>query len=527
MSKLTKNIVYNTVGQASTILLSFFAVKFIFGKLGADVLGIIFFTTMLGAFLNTALDFGVTSTTMREVASYHDSEPAYIHRLIQTGTLFYWTIFIILGLGIYFFSPMIVENWINLSTLSQSTAVKMLRILGIAAILVIPKSLYFGLFNGIERMDFTNFIEVGITAFRQFSVILVLLLGSSDIFHVIYLYALSYILLIVFYFLFALRFFPIAAMMPGFSLTVVKRNINFASKMTLHTIVMTIYQQIDKLIISKLMPIGILGYYSFAYSNVGKAIFFQNSIVKAAYPSLCALYGKNENTRLLSLFNKLQDMITYSIVPILAAVPFFALPFFSYIFNTDVARLLHLPITLLTFGFFLYGTIRMPQLFATVINKPEVTVKANFYSLFIILPIAAVLIYNFGLIGAGIAYIARIIFHYSYTIPQYYKKCLHIPVIKFYAHVSRLLMLIAGSYMTVWLIVTRFDNLSLFILIGGYLIASTLYLIGGYFMIGDEMRLRFLEFFRLKCSLHLKKSQVEYQSVNTDIPERIFDADKN
>ncbi|MBD3289157.1 oligosaccharide flippase family protein [candidate division KSB1 bacterium] len=521
VSKLKKNIIYNVVGQFTTILLSFFAVKFIYGKLGADVLGIIFFTTVIGTFLNTALDFGVTSTTMREVASYHKSEPKYIHRLIQTGSLFYWTIFVLLGLLIYIFSPIIVENWINLTSLNHETAVRMLRILGIAAILVIPKSLYFGIFNGIERMDYTNSIDVAVTAIRQLSIILVLLLGSTNLFHVIYLYALSYILLIISYFIFTLRFFPMTAMIPGFSIAVIKRNINFATKMTLQTVVMTVYQKIDKLLISKLMPIGILGYYSFAYSNVGKAIFFQNSIVKAAFPSLCSLYGRKENNRLKSQYNKLQDVITFSIVPILALIPFFALPFFTYIFDSEVAKLLHLPIALLAFGFFLHGTIRMPQLFATVINKPEITVKANFYSLFIVLPATGLLIYKYGLVGAGVAYVSRMLFHYAYTIPKYYRICLDIPVKNFYVHISRLLLLIAGSYLATWLILVWFGDLTLPMLIASYIVASLLFLIGGYILFGDMIRQRFFSLFLSKSSLFKNKSAGEIQPIKIDIARKL------
>ena len=44
MSRLSKNIVYNALGQVLLLVLSFVAVKYVFRRLGADALGIIYFT---------------------------------------------------------------------------------------------------------------------------------------------------------------------------------------------------------------------------------------------------------------------------------------------------------------------------------------------------------------------------------------------------------------------------------------------------------------------------------------------------
>jgi len=193
MSRVSKNIVYNVIGQLFTMILGFVAVKYIFGDLGADALGIIYFTTLLNGLLRMALDMGITSTTMREVSTNYKEEPEYICDLIKTGSLFYWGAFLFFAVLIYLFAPFIVNNWINLTSMDAQTATYVLRVLGIGSLFALPQSLYVSLFKGLQRMEYNNFTNVIVSILRQFGTIFLLFIGGN-VFHIIYLYLFIYIL---------------------------------------------------------------------------------------------------------------------------------------------------------------------------------------------------------------------------------------------------------------------------------------------------------------------------------------------
>src|SRR5260370_1643595 len=89
MPRLTKNVIYNVIGQGLVLLLRLIAVRFIFHRLGDDVFGIIFFNLVLTAVLTSALELGVLSTIVREVSSRFDSGPGHIHELLGTPSLLY------------------------------------------------------------------------------------------------------------------------------------------------------------------------------------------------------------------------------------------------------------------------------------------------------------------------------------------------------------------------------------------------------------------------------------------------------
>ncbi len=487
MSRLSKNIIYNVTGTVLLTILGFVAVKYIFGRLGEDAIGIIFFTSMIYSVISPALDMGICSTTTREVSAHYHSEPDYVHCLIRTGSLFYWGAYVLLGVAIYFLAPILVEKWINLKTMDNATAIYVLRVLGIVSFVTLPRSFYASLFRGLQRMEFNNIISVTITGLRQFGTIFILVHGGN-LFHVVYWYSVCCILEIIAYLSILVRFFPIQAFIPGYYFNVVKRNMNFASKLILITFNVTLYKYADKVIISKLMSIGLLGYYGFAQKSVSIGTMMSNAIRSAAYPSFSALFGKGDRKSLMKQYRKLQDLVCFGNTLVLAVVPFAVLPLFSYVFNEEIAKLLLLPITLLSLGSYMHNTLRMPFTFSISVGRPDISAKAGFYALFIVLPLAVILIYYFGLIGAPLAIISRSACLYAYAIPRICSECLKIPVKEWYWHIFKNFTLVSLIYGMALYALSVINDYSIISLAIAYVCATIVFLICTYTIIGAELK---------------------------------------
>lgn len=496
MSRVSKNIIYNLLGQGLILVLGFVSVKYIFGRLGEDALGIIYFTIMMNAVLCAVLEMGVCSTTVREVSAYFKSEPNYIRDLIRTFSLFYWGIYALLGATIYFLAPVLVEKWVNLKTMDPATAINVLRILGIASLLAFPKSLYVSLFRGLQRMEFNNLIDVVTSGLQQFGIILILALGGN-LFHVVYWFTACYGIRIFIYVAVSSHFFTAKTLVPGYSSGVVRRNWGFASRMMFISIIATIHMQADKLIISKLLPIGAFGYYGVAYGNVSKGQLLTGSVSQAAFPSFSAMFKAGDRTGLMSQYRKLQDLLCFGIVPIFAAIPFALLPLFSYLLNEEAALLLLLPTTLLCVGFYMNGTLNIPYVFSLAVGKPGIAARQNFYALFVVLPVTALLIYFFGLTGAGLSWVFYHIFAYFYGVPRMCRECMEIPVWKWYFHVLRIFILVGLTYGIAWIIMSIIGNHSILLLTSAYVGASIVFLTASYFLIGDELRGTVSRFFQV------------------------------
>ena len=171
MTRLTRNVIYNVVGQGLVLILSLIAVRFIFRQLGNDVFGIIFFNVTLTAVLTRVLELGASSTIVREVSSAFESERAYVRDLVRTASFLYWAIGLLLMLFIWITAPLLVTNWINLTTIDPNTAATMLRILSVPALVALPRGLYTAMFRGRQRMGYNNAIDVGASIVQQFGIL--------------------------------------------------------------------------------------------------------------------------------------------------------------------------------------------------------------------------------------------------------------------------------------------------------------------------------------------------------------------
>jgi O-antigen/teichoic acid export membrane protein len=487
VSRLSKNIVYNLLGQGLLLVLGFVAVRYIFRRLGEDALGIIYFAAVLNAILCAVLEMGICSTTVREVSAHFESDPGYIKDVIRTFSLLYWGLYVLLAAAIFFLAPFLVKSWISLKAMDPATATRVLRVLGIASLVALPKSFYVSLFRGLQRMEFNNVIDVTISGLQQFGTIFILALGGN-VFHVVYWFAACYGLSVLAYFFVSARFFSLRALVPGCSFSVIKRNLSFASRMMSVSIISTIHSNFDKLIISKLLPIGTVGYYGIAYAGASKGMLLAGAVSQAAFPSFSALFRAGDHDSLITQYWKLHDLLCLGMAPILAIVPFALLPLFSYVFNEETARRLLVPTIFLCVGFYLNGTLYIPHVFSLAVGRPGIAARSNFYALFVVLPITALLIYFFGLAGAGLSLVSYHIFGYCYGVPRICRECLNIPLGRWYSHVLKIFAVIGLTYGVAGVILGTAGGASIVSLILAYSLASMVFLVGSYFIMGEELQ---------------------------------------
>jgi len=488
MSRLAKNTLYNLAGQGTLMVLGFLAVKYIFRQLGEDALGIIYFALTVSTVLSSMLEMGIGSTAVREISSHATNEPAYILDLVRTGSLFFWSVFVFFALALLLGAPAITSHWIKLRTLDAETATRVLRIIGVASLVAFPRTFYVSVLRGLQRMEFNNVVDVATSGLQQVGTIVILLLGGGLI-QVVHWFAICFFASIAAYAIIASRFFSWRALVPGFSWPVVKRNFNFASNMAVTSLLSVVESQADKVLVSKLMPIGMFGYYGIAYAGVSKGQLVTTSISQAALPSLCELHGAGDRTALLSQYTKLHDLLCFVTVPIFAAIPFAALPLFTFVLNAQAARLLLLPVTFLCLGFYLNATLSAPSVFSLAVGRPDISARFTVYALFVVLPAATFLIYFFGLKGAGFSWVVYHLFAYVYWIPLLCRECdLGISPVRWYAHVLRFLGPASVIYGSTWMICRTAGHGSVYAFVVGYALASSLFVLGSFLLIGVELR---------------------------------------
>ena len=478
MSVLAKNIKYNLIGQAFVVLLGFISFKFIYQDLGEDALGIIYFTYLLSGVIASSLDIGLTKTTTREIAgNYNDT--GYITKLIQTFSLFYWLAYAVVIVFFILLLPYIVNSWINLTTMESQLAQYVLLILGITSLLAIPKMLMTSVFVGLQRMDINNAIEVAAAAIQQLGIVVLLVKGHSIIIVAYWIAALS-VLKVLAYIYFIINLLSIDVLFPKFHKEVVVRVKSYTGKMMWVSLLLVIHKQFDKIVVSKFLPIGVMGIYSFAYASISKTSLITGAVAQAVFPSFSESIKQGELDQSRKLYFTLQDLLVFGTVPVFVSVAFFSTPVFSFLLDSEKAHDLQITVLLLSLYFYFHAIMRLVRTYIFAKGSPEPAIRADVISLFTVTPLTVLLVYYYGIEGAALSSVLYYIVMAAVIIPRVYFEEFKQPAITWLQSVLTAMLLVCFTYIPVGYIAYAYYADSVFLLLLFYIVASFAY---GFFAI--------------------------------------------
>ena len=488
MSRLTKNILYNGAGQGLVLLLGMIAVRSIFRQLGEDALGVIYFVLTLNTVLCSSLEMGICSTTVREIAVSFRDKPDYVRDLLRTASLIYWMAYACLALLLYQLAPWLVAHWINLHTMTHASAISTIRVLGAACLLNLPRALYVSVCRGVERMELNNIVDVVVYGLQQVGTVVILLWGGS-LMTMVYWQAFGFVFWSAIYMIVAAQLLSWSAVLPGFSIYVVRRNLTFSGHMAAVSALGMVHMQSDKVIVSKILTVGQLGAYGSASLMVSKASTITSAVSLAAFPTLSASFETGGHKAALAQYRKLHDLICVGTIPLFAAIVVATPSLFSHLLSPAVAHELVVPILFLCVGTYMNGTLNMPYFFSLAVGKPEIAVKMNLVALITTTLPAVWLVYRFGLRGAGFSWILYHVSAYAYGIPRFCTECLELPTRDWLVHVGEITAIGAIAYGGAWLLIVhssiRYETIGLIV---AYFISSAVFLLGSYWFIDTEFR---------------------------------------
>ena len=486
MSRVAKNIAYNLLGQGLLLILGFVAVRYVFVRLGSEALGVIYFASTVSAVLCALMELGLTTTVLREVAAHHDNDPGYVRDLVRTISLVSWAGAVAAAVALYLLSPYLVNHWAKLRLLPSGVAIHALRVLGCGGLLALPRTLYLALLRGVQRMEFGNAIDVAMVGAQQAGVAAILAAGGG-LLSASYWLALWFLLATVAYLIAAAHFVSFRALVPGYSRAAVSRVLGFSSHMASVSLLSFTHSQAARILASKLLPLGDFGLYAFASSLVSRGSVLVDAVSQAGFPALSASAAHEDGNALVTQYWKLQEVIGFAVAPLLAAVPFAALPLFSYLLNEGAARRLLLPTAWLALGCMMSATVAVPYIFLVALGKPGLMARANAYAIFVVLPATGWLVYRYGLAGAAASWLIYPCFHYVYTIPRICSECLHVRAPEWYAHALRVVgfptLIFGGGWA-----VAQWRGASLAVLVVSYTACLLLFVAVSYMTLRQAMR---------------------------------------
>lgn len=398
---MIKNIIANFIGRLWGILSNFLFIPLYIHYLGFESYSIISFTLIIAG-LMAVLDAGLSATLSREFARLDNSHNEKI-RIFRTLESSY---FIIIGfciILIFFLSGIIANNWLKLNSFTQNVIAYYLKIISIDIGFQLLLRFYMGGLLGLEKQVKANMYQVGFGVLRNgLVVVAIFFVPTLEVF-----FAWQAVSTVVFA---TLLRFSLCKILTGryfyFQLRIEKSVFKdvwrFAGGMLLISLVASLNTQLDKLAISKFLPIESLGYYTLSVSLAMGIIVLVTPISVALLPRFTALYSAGKNDVASILFNKINLLVAILVFSVMANMVFFAKELiWIWTGKMELAEHAYIFLPIIALSFAMLALAMIPYNIAIANGYTKLNNLLGLVSLFLTLPGYWLATGYYGAIGAA------------------------------------------------------------------------------------------------------------------------------
>jgi len=407
--RIQKNIIANIMACAWGFLSFYLFVPLYLKFLGIEAYGLVgFYSTLLGVFVFA--DMGFSATLNREMArlSVRKDSSGEMRDLLRTYESIYLYLSLAIAVIIWALAPLIAEFWLHSKVLQPKEMTLAIRLMGVAIALQMPTGLYMGGLMGLQRQVRANYLQISWGVFRGVGAVLVLWLFSPTIFA----FALWQLISNAIYCFFT-RFSLWHVLSPEptqprpqFKWQIFRDTWRYAAGMAGMAIISTLLTQTDKLTVSKMLPLEMLGYYTLAGALALLPLMLANSIALAVFPRLTGLVALEDRIGLIRFYHRTCELVAIAIIPAGLTLALFSGDFIlAWTGSATAARWAGLVAPLLLVGQLMQAIMLVPFYLTLANGNIRLNLQIGISSVLLITPLLIYLIRHYGIVGAGISWL--------------------------------------------------------------------------------------------------------------------------
>lgn len=416
---IRRNIIANMIGRAWGFISVYLFVPLYLKFLGIEAYGLVgFYSTLLGVLVFA--DMGFTATLNREMArlAARKESNREMRDLLRSYETVYTFSSLLVSLIIWFLAPLIAEHWLRSNVLHPNEIAAAIRLMGVAIAFQLPSGLFIGGLMGLQRQVQANYLQISWGLFRGIGAVLVLWLFSPTIIMFAFWQLISNIIycfgarLSLWH---ALSFSPDQSK-PRFKFQVFRDTWRYAAGMAGMAVISTILTQVDKLVVSKMLSLEMLGYYVLAGALASAPVMLASPISSAVFPRFTGLVATGDRIALTQLYHRACEIVAVAIIPAGLTIALFTDNFIlAWTGSAAAAKHAGLVAFFLVVGQLMQAVTILPYYLALAHGNIRLNIQIGIGSVVLITPLLIYLIMKYGILGAGISWLVMNIC----TLPPY------------------------------------------------------------------------------------------------------------
>jgi O-antigen/teichoic acid export membrane protein len=365
MIKLTnrtaRNVLASFFGWGWTAVMGLVCFPIYVYFLGIEAFGLVSFFTVLQSTL-VPLDLGLSTALSKELAglSAQEGRGLQMRELVRTLEVIYWAVAAVVGGGILLLAPWISRYWVHADHVPLPDVQQAVALMGVALTLVWPYSLYSRGVMGLQQHVRLNALNSVLVTTRYLGAVPVIWLAPSVRAFFIWQIAAygvhtSVVALLLW------RSLPAAPEHARFRMERLKELWRFAAGLSGISVTAVILTQMDRIILSKFLPLDLFGYYSLAALAAGSIMFLSEPVYASLLPRLSELVILQDFKGIREVYHGGCQVLSAVVFPAMAIVCLYSSEVLSaWTGSRDVVENSHGILSLLVVGAALAALNRVP-----------------------------------------------------------------------------------------------------------------------------------------------------------------------
>ena len=396
---------WNLFGLCAPMAVAFFALPPLRGRMGEDIYGaFMFLLTVINylSILDLGLGRAVTQSMSARIASRKTEElPA-----IFWTALAMMLAFALIGMAVFFpLIPPLVCQWSRIPPGLQTDAAYTLFAAGLGTPFLVLAACLVGVLEAHQKFKLINLIRLPMQTYTFLGPLAVALVSHSLLAPVVALLAGKAVECAI-YFAACLWEVPVLRKGLCFQRKLVRQLFMLGGWMSVSSIAMLVLNQVNSALMFALLPVAMVGFYATIAEMVIRLLIFPRALVSVLFPSFSAQHVLAEGA-LASLYARgVKSLLVFSFPVILALFAFAgeALTLWQdAAFSAESAGVMRW----LTAGVFVYSLSFVPFSLLQGVGRPDVSAKLHLVEIPITIGLAWILMKQFGMQGAGAAWLIR------------------------------------------------------------------------------------------------------------------------
>jgi O-antigen/teichoic acid export membrane protein len=402
---LSRNLLANYIGQFWRAVMAFAFIPIYIKLIGIESYGLIGFFAIFQSSL-ALFDMGMKPAVARETAKIsenHDDESSHrVRNLLRSVELISIMIVLTLILVMFLSSSWIAINWLQSEFLDYEIIRKSIIIFAGISCLQFLESIYTSCLSGLQRQVRLNVLISGFATLKGVGAVFVLsFISPTIIAFFLWQLAVAIISLIVIsYSLYSVL--PRSNQATKFSLIEIQKIWKFAFGMLGITFVALMLTQLDKVLLSNILPLSDFGYYSLVGAVVAGLYFFVTPVTAAYFPKFVALIESKEQLLLKNAYHQSAELVA-----VLMGVTGVFLAFHAYSIlllwtqDPEIVNNTYYLLSILSISTIFNGVLWIPMQMQLAHGVTSITLKVAIVTMILTVPLFFILTPVYQSVGAA------------------------------------------------------------------------------------------------------------------------------